>query len=111
MKLKINHGLLIIMATVASLSAAEDPGKSKFDSGKAVIDVSSYPEEIKSLYPLVKEKCGSCHSFARGVNAPYDADQWRRYVKRMMAKPDSPIDNESGKKIFMFLKYYSEHRK
>lgn len=105
-------GALLLMFALQSLaSAKEDAGKSKYDSGKAVIDISTYPEEIKALYPLVKEKCGSCHSFARGVNAPYDADQWRRYVKRMMAKPDSPIDNESGKKIFMFLKYYSEHRK
>jgi mono/diheme cytochrome c family protein len=36
---------------------------------------------------------------------------WKRYVKRMMAKPGCGISNEDGKKIWQFLVYDGSHRK
>jgi hypothetical protein len=36
---------------------------------------------------------------------------WKRYVKRMMAKPGCGIASEDGKKIWQFLVYDSAHRK
>ena len=39
------------------------------------------------------------------------ADEWSRYVKRMMHKPNSGISDGQGKTIFEFLAYDQENRK
>jgi hypothetical protein len=38
-------------------------------------------------------------------------DEWERYVKRMMHKPNSGISSKQGKEIFDFLVYDQIHRK
>lgn len=40
-----------------------------------------------------------------------EADVWKRYVKRMMAKPGADIPKEDAKKIYEFLAYDSAARK
>ena len=38
-------------------------------------------------------------------------DEWERYVKRMMRKPGSGINQAAGKDIYEFLAYDSKTRK
>jgi len=38
-------------------------------------------------------------------------DEWARYVKRMMHKPNSGISDSQGKAIYEFLAYDQETRK
>jgi hypothetical protein len=38
-------------------------------------------------------------------------DEWERYVKRMMHKPNSGISDSQGKEIFEFLAYDQQVRK
>lgn len=89
-----------------------DPRIAKYDKGPATIDVSKYPFEMQENYKLFAKKCSSCHTLARPINCDFALpDEWERYVKRMMRKPNSGINSADGKKIFEFLVYDSKTRR
>ena len=89
-----------------------DPRIAAYDKGPATIDVSKYPPEIQDDYKLFSKKCTHCHTLARPINSDYALpDEWSRYVKRMMRKPDSQISADEAKKIYDFLVYDSKTRK
>ena len=84
----------------------------RFEKGPATIDVSKYPEGIKSNYEVFSQKCTQCHKLSRPINSDYALpDEWSRYVKRMMHKPGSGIYAAEGKEIYEFLVYDSSIRK
>ncbi len=85
---------------------------SKLDAGPKTIDVSKYPEGQKAAYKVFAKKCSSCHTLARPVNSDFVLPgQWQRYIKRMMYKPNSGIDEKDGKVIYTFLVYDGSVRK
>ncbi len=89
-----------------------DPRIAAYDKGPATIDVSKYPAEIQDDYKLFAKKCTHCHTLARPINCDFALpDEWSRYVKRMMRKPDSQIAADEAKKIYDFLVYDSKTRK
>lgn len=81
------------------------------DKGPAKLDVGSYPAEQQKGYKLFTDKCAKCHTIARPINTTMTKDEWSRYVKRMMHKPNSGISDAQGKAIFEFLAYDQETRK
>ncbi len=81
------------------------------DKGPDKLDVSSYPKPIQDDYKVFAEKCPKCHTLARGLNTMMTQDEWSRYVKRMMHKPNSGINESQGKQIFDFLVYDETNRK
>lgn len=81
------------------------------DKGPDKIDVSSYPPEIKKAYKTFAEKCSKCHTIARPINTTMTRPEWERYVKRMMHKPNSGINEKQGKEIFDFIIYDETNRK
>lgn len=81
------------------------------DKGPNKIDVSSYPPEMQKSYKLFSEKCSKCHTIARPINTMMSRAEWERYVKRMMHKPNSGINDNQGKQIFEFLVYDETTRK
>jgi mono/diheme cytochrome c family protein len=81
------------------------------DKGPATIDVSAYPAEIQKDYKLFSSKCSKCHTIARPINTLMTRDEWERYVKRMMHKPNSGISDSQGKDIFAFLMHDQTNRK
>ncbi len=81
------------------------------DKGPNKIDVSGYPAEMQSAYKLFSGKCSKCHTIARPINTMMTRDEWERYVKRMMHKPNSGISDKQGKEIFEFLVYDQTNRK
>jgi mono/diheme cytochrome c family protein len=81
------------------------------DKGPDKIDVSSYPPDMQKGYKLFVEKCAKCHTIARPLNTTMPVEDWRRYVKRMMHKPNSGIGDDDGKQIFEFLSYDQTNRK
>jgi hypothetical protein len=101
----------VAFVAVAALrfTLAQDPaaGTDARDSGPDRIDVSAYPPEQKVRYPLYQQKCGKCHPLARSVNARFTASEWKRYMKRMVRRPNAGITDEQAEDIFEFLKYYS----
>ena len=81
------------------------------DKGPDKIDVSAYPAPTQAAYKLFSSKCSKCHTIARPINTMMKRDEWERYVKRMMHKPNSGISDNQGKDIFEFLVYDQTNRK
>jgi hypothetical protein len=71
------------------------------------IDVSDYPAEQQLRYEYFRVKCSKCHTLARPINARLKPEAWKNYVKKMARRPGSGINDEVGKEIVEFLKYYS----
>jgi hypothetical protein len=95
---------LLMVAQSSNVTLPQDKGPSK-------IDVGSYPVDQQKGYKLFTEKCAKCHTIARPINTTMTKDEWSRYVKRMMHKPNSGISDSQGKAIFEFLAYDQEMRK
>jgi len=89
-----------------------DPKIAAFDKGTTKIDVSKYPPDMKETYKLFTVKCGKCHTPARAINCDFAlADEWQRYIQRMMRRAGDFISPDDGKKLFDFLVYDSKTRK
>jgi len=81
------------------------------DKGPDKVDVAAYPAPMQSAYKLFSSKCSKCHTIARPINTLMKRDEWERYVKRMMHKPNSGISDSQGKQIFDFVVYDQTERK
>ena len=99
--------LLAPLALVAQTSNVVLPQ----DKGPDKIDVSAYPAAQQAAYKLFGTKCSKCHTIARPLNTMMKRDEWERYVKRMMHKPNSGISDTQGKQIFDFVVYDQTERK
>jgi cytochrome c5 len=95
---------LVMAAQSSNVTLPQDKGPSK-------IDVGSYPAEQQKAYKVFNDKCSKCHTIARPINTTMTKDEWSRYVKRMMHKPNSGISDSQGKEIFEFLAYDQQNRK
>jgi hypothetical protein len=105
----MSFGLAMSVALVY-VAIAGNP-KLPQDKGPATLDVSKYPKEIQKDYELFAKKCTKCHTLARPLNTSMTKDEWKRYVKRMMHKPNSGINSKQGKHIYEFLVYDQVNRK
>ena len=110
MKKAFQIALLTLMSTPL-LTLAQSNVSLPQDKGPDKVNVSSYPAEQQKNYKLFNEKCSKCHTIARPINTTMTKDEWARYVKRMMHKPNSGISDSQGKAIFEFLAYDQETRK
>jgi len=95
---------LALLAQTSNVVLPQDKGPDK-------IDVSAYPAEQQANYKLFAGKCSKCHTIARPLNTMMTRDEWSRYVKRMMHKPNSGISDAQGKQIFDFMVYDQTERK
>lgn len=95
---------VLMLAQTSNVTLPQDKGPDK-------VDVSKYPAEQQKGYKVFGEKCAKCHTIARPINTTMTKDEWSRYVKRMMHKPNSGISDSQGKTIFEFLAYDQETRK
>ena len=95
---------LMAMAQTSNVTLPQDKGPDK-------VNVSSYPADQQKNYKMFTDKCAKCHTIARPINTTMTKDEWSRYVKRMMHKPNSGISDSQGKAIFEFLAYDQESRK
>ena len=95
---------LILMAQTSNVALPQDKGPAK-------IDVSAYPAPQQQGYKVFADKCAKCHTIARPINTTMTKDEWERYVKRMMHKPNSGISDSQGKTIFEFVAYDQATRK
>jgi hypothetical protein len=95
---------LVLAAQTSNVVLPQDKGPDK-------IDVSAYPAPQQAAYKVFSTKCSKCHTIARPMNTMMKRDEWERYVKRMMHKPNSGISDSQGKLIFDFLVYDQTERK
>ena len=103
--------LFLVGSALAALVASADYGPDfkpdPRDGGPGAIDVSAYPAPQKKNYDMYAAKCAKCHPLARSVNARFTAQDWKRYMKRMIRRPNSGINEEQAANIYEFLKYYA----
>jgi hypothetical protein len=95
---------LILLAQTSNVNLPQD-------KGPATLNVSGYPPDIQKDYKVFSEKCAKCHTIARPINTTMSQAEWERYVKRMMHKPNSGINENQGKGIYDFLLYDQVQRK
>jgi hypothetical protein len=101
------------LALAAALAASEKVDKADHDprdDGPATIDVSAYPPEHQKTYPVFLQKCSKCHPAARAINSHFDSTSWKRYMKKMIRRPNSGINEEQAVDVYEFLKYYSSRQ-
>lgn len=104
--------LILMMAVMPLLLAAQTSNVVlPQDKGPDKIDVAAYPAPMQAAYKVFSNKCSKCHTIARPINTLMKRDEWERYVKRMMHKPNSGISDKQGKEIFEFLVYDQTERK
>lgn len=94
-------------AALLALLAAAEPAPDPRDAGPDRINVSSYPTDQQKKYDVFAMKCVKCHPLARSVNARFDPADWKRYIKRMLRRPNSGINEEQALLIYDFLKFHS----
>ncbi len=103
--------LFLVGSALAALLAGVDYGPEfkpdPRDNGPGSIDVSGYPEPMQKAYAMYSVKCAKCHPIQRSINARFSAQDWKRYMKRMIRRPNSGINEEQAANIYDFLKYYS----
>ncbi len=103
--------LFLVGSALAALLAGVDYGPDfkpdPRDNGAGSIDVSTYPEPMKKAYDMYSVKCAKCHPLARSVNARFSPQDWKRYMKRMIRRPNSGINEEQAANIYDFLQYYA----
>ncbi|MBC7793563.1 MAG: cytochrome C [Clostridia bacterium] len=84
--------------------------------GKArVIDARQFAEDERAGYETFKVRCTKCHEMNRPITAiltgvtpvsgsKFDANEVKRYVVKMMRKPNSGISREDAKEVLGFLR-------
>ena len=106
-------GSRVVRADDTNLDDATKARIAKFEQGPSTIDVSNYPQKIQDIYTdIFSQKCMQCHRLSRPINSDYALpSEWESYVKLMMHKPGSGINNGDARKITEFLIYDSSVRK
>lgn len=96
----------VLVAVLVSAAEPQDKPDPR-DHGPGSIDVSGYPAPQQKQYDVYAGKCSKCHPLARSVNARFNSTDWKRYMKRMIRRPNSGINEEQAAQIYEFLKFYS----
>jgi hypothetical protein len=94
-------GLAAALALLAGEKADWDPR----DDGPDKLDVSEFPVEQQRNYEVAAVKCAKCHPLSRTVNSHFSAGEWKRYMKKMIRRPNSGVNEEQAAKIYEFLKF------
>ncbi len=103
--------LAVALAALVGIALAAEPEQAPpdpRDSGPDKIDVSSYPPEQQKRYPVFEKKCAKCHPVARAINSRFNASEWKRYMKRMIRRPNAGVTDEQADEIYEFLKFYAQ---
>ena len=75
-----------------------------------------FPPEFRPRYDIFAQRCTKCHAMARPIRAlntgitpvtggTFDEEGIRRYVVRMMRKPNSEIERADAREIILFLNF------
>ena len=44
---------------------------------------------------------------ARAINSRFNASEWKRYMKRMVRRPNAGVTDQQADEIYEFLKFYA----
>lgn len=102
-----------IALVLAGLALAAEPPQAPpdpRDRGAGKIEVADYPKDQQRYYAVYAAKCAKCHPLARSVNAQFSSQEWKKYLKRMLRRPNSGINEEQAQQIYQFLKYHADRQ-
>ena len=83
---------------------------------KMVMVREQFPPEQQARYDVFKVRCTKCHAMARPIAAlrtgvspvtggVFDQDTLKKYVVKMMRKPNSGIAKDEAREILAFLSF------
>jgi hypothetical protein len=104
--------LLFALAPAAASAALKVQGKGK----EQTLVRDQFAAEQRPRYDMFAQKCTRCHELARPISAllsgvtPLSADKFdeegiKKYVVKMMRKPNSGIVKEEARELISFLTY------
>ena len=104
--------LLAILLPAAASAALKVQGKGK----EQTLVRDQFAAEQRPRYDMFAQKCTRCHELARPISAlmsgvtPLSADKFdeegiKKYVVKMMRKPNSGIVKEEARELIQFLTY------
>ncbi len=108
-------GMALCLGALVLLAA---PGEAKLKvtgKGKAQKLVKTqFPADMQPRYDLFSDKCTQCHAMSRPISAlvtgvtPVSGDSFqrgdiKRYVVKMMRKPNSGITRDDARQLLKFL--------
>jgi cytochrome c5 len=91
----------LFVLSPAAVATADDPASTGVDAAKL-------PADQKPRYALFEQKCSKCHAASRATAAKFGASEWKRYMKRMIRRPNAGISEPEADEILEFLKFHSE---
>ena len=101
-------GPLLLLTLLGGDPPVEKAPPDPRDFGAGAIDVSGYPPDFQQRYEVFAVKCSKCHPVARPINSRFNASEWKRYMKKMIRRPNSGVNEEQAQEIYQFLVFYSE---
>ena len=104
---------------VVSADTAASPFKWQGEGDKLQMDTTNFTDEQRKQYEVFDAKCGRCHTLKRPVQAvetgmspisskPFQRKHIKKYVVKMMRKPNSKIEKKEAREIILFLQSLSD---
>ena len=115
--------LILSFGVCAPLVYAADTAASPFkwqgEGEAAQLDLSNFTETQRKQYEVFGAKCGRCHTLKRPIqavetgispigNKPFQRKHIKKYVVKMMRKPNSQIEKAEAREIILFLQSLSD---
>jgi hypothetical protein len=107
-------GMILVLALAPGIAAAALKVQGKGKEQTLVRD--QFAADQRPRYDMFAQKCTRCHELARPISAlmtgvtPLSADKFdeegiKKYVVKMMRKPNSGIVKEEARDLIQFLTY------
>lgn len=107
---------LTLYAAVLAPASARAELKTTGHGDQTVMVREQFPEDQRARFDVFKVRCTKCHVMARPIMAlqtgvapvtggTFDEETVKKYVVKMMRKPNSGIAKDDAKEILLFLTY------
>lgn len=108
--------LLLVLGALLPVGAASAALKVQGKGKDQTLDRAQFVPDQQPRYDMFQAKCARCHELARPISAllngvtPLSADKFddegiKKYVVKMMRKPNSGIVKEEARELIQFLTY------
>lgn len=103
-------GPRLAMAALAVVTTSSAVAGAPDERAPDTVDTSNFTPEMKGHYEVFALKCSKCHSLSRPLNVRLSATEWKLYLKKMIRRPGSGINEEAARRVYEFLKFYAEQK-
>jgi hypothetical protein len=101
---------LALLAGAGHAGAQSSGTRPLREPGRDGLVVSRLPYARQPQYRTFEAKCSRCHELSRALDADFDADRWRQYLKRKERRTGAKFSARQGEEIYQFLAWWSERR-